>query len=158
MDGFGAGHLSFFSGVMPLLNTEDILAPGVLLGKGVQLWQNSAQKRGKSWQRVYIWKPVLQHFHTCLLEGGENMTVSRGRKAFGEVHVIGLLWEKSCLKVLLASGMNCLLSVVLWLADLCIAFPSTAFPQKSPQALEAKLLRHTLRSVPITPQFPGLLS
>lgn len=26
-------------------------------------------KRGKSWWFVYICKPVLQHFHTCLLEG-----------------------------------------------------------------------------------------
>lgn len=29
-------------------NTEGVLAPGaVLLGRGVQLWQNSAQKKGK---------------------------------------------------------------------------------------------------------------
>lgn len=38
-------------------NTEDVVAPGVLLGRGVQLWQSSAQK-GKTWV-------VCVHLETC---------------------------------------------------------------------------------------------
>lgn len=71
-------------------NTEDVLVPGVvLLGRGVQLWQSSAQKEGKVGGVSTFGNLCCSiSIHACWRD--ENMTVSRGRKALGEVHV--LLW------------------------------------------------------------------
>lgn len=111
-------------------STEDVLTPGgVLPGRGVQLWQSSAQKEGKVGWCVSIWKPVLQQFHACLLEGWKH-ECQQGWESLWRGSCVALVWEKSSLKLLLASEMKYLFSVVLGLADLCMALP-----QKSPRAL-----------------------
>lgn len=50
-----------------------------------------------------MWKPVLQHFHTCLLE--TMITVGVGQKSLWRGSCIALVW-KNCLKLLLASGLK----------------------------------------------------
>lgn len=69
-------------------NTEDVLTPGVvLLGRGVQLWQSSAQKEGKL-GGVCPFGNLCCSISVPACWRDENMTVSRGGKAFGEAHVL----------------------------------------------------------------------
>lgn len=70
-------------------NTKDVPAAGaVLLGREVQLWQSSAQKEGKvGGVRTFENLCCSISIHACWRGWKHD---SKGRKAFGEVHV--LLW------------------------------------------------------------------